>query len=84
MLHSFSFEGGLHYIKGDEKSILHIIGEQSLSCLSRWVLEDGEAAVATLLGLMAKEEVVGVLGSLSSMYARANPQVVGSFKGDWQ
>ncbi len=76
VLHSFSFEGGLHYIKGDEKSILHIIGEAIAFLFIPLGFGRWEAAVATLLGLMAKEEVVGVLGSLSSMYARANPQVV--------
>ena len=76
VLHSFSFEGGLHYITGDEKSILHIIGEAIAFLFIPLGFGRWEAAVATLLGLMAKEEVVGVLGSLSSMYARANPQVV--------
>ena len=68
ILNSLSFEGGFHYIgDGDSQSILNVLGE-ALAVLfvplgfGRW-----QAAVATILGLVAKEEVVGVFGSLSSM-----------------
>ena len=68
VLNSLTFEGGFHYIgDGNETSILNVIGAY-LAVLfvplgfGRW-----QAAVATILGLVAKEEVVGVFGSLSSM-----------------
>ena len=68
ILNSLTFEGGFHYIgDGSEMSILNVIGG-FLSYLfiplgfGKW-----EAAVATILGLAAKEEVVSVFGSLSSM-----------------
>ncbi len=67
VLNSLTFEGGFHYITGEEKSILNAIGE-IISVVfvplgfGRW-----QAAVATVLGLVAKEEIVGVFGSLSSM-----------------
>ncbi len=68
ILNSLTFEGGFHYIgDGSEMSVLNVIGE-GLAVIfiplgfGRW-----QAAVATILGLVAKEEVVGVFGSLSSM-----------------
>jgi ferrous iron transport protein B len=68
VLNSLTFEGGFHYIgDGGEMSILNVVGE-GIAVLfvplgfGRW-----QAVVATILGLVAKEEVVGVFGSLSSM-----------------
>jgi len=64
-LNNLSFEGGFHYIgDGDSASILNVIG----GALS-WIFKPlgfgyWEAAVATVLGLVAKEEVVGVFGAL--------------------
>ncbi len=67
-LNSLSFEGGLHYIAGgDEKSILNLIGEGIAIIFRPLGFGGWQAAVATILGLLAKEEVVGVFGSLSSM-----------------
>ena len=67
VLNSTSLQGGLHYIgQGAEPSVLQIIGK-ALSVLfiplgfGQW-----EAAVATILGLVAKEEVVGVFGTLGA------------------
>ena len=66
-LNSLSFTGGLHYITGEEPSILNIVGT-GLAVLFRPLgFGQWQAAVATILGLVAKEEVVGVFGSLSSM-----------------
>jgi ferrous iron transport protein B len=65
VLNNLTFEGGFHYIgDGDETSVLNVIG----SWLALFFIPLGfgswQAAVATLLGLVAKEEVVGVFGSL--------------------
>lgn len=74
ILNSLSFEGGLHYIgDGNEMSILNVIGEGIAVIFIPLGFGKWQAAVATILGLVAKEEVVGVFGSLSSMFASANP-----------
>ena len=69
VLNSLSFEGGFHYITevNGGSSILEIIGK----CFA-WIFKplgfgNWQAAVATLLGLVAKEEVVGVFGTLAEM-----------------
>lgn len=67
VLNSLSFEGGLHYIAGDEASILNVIGSAIAILFKPLGFGSWQAAVATILGLVAKEEVVGVFGSLSSM-----------------
>ena len=68
ILNSLSFEGGFHYIgEGDEKSILAVIGGVICWLFKPLGFGNWQAAVATILGLLAKEEVVGVFGSLSSM-----------------
>ena len=69
VLNSLSFDGGFHYITEENAgaSILELLG----NCLAWLFVPLGfgswQAAVATILGLVAKEEVVGVFGSLSSM-----------------
>ena len=68
ILNSMSLVNGLHYIgDGEEASILNALG--SVICVIFMPLGFGnwQAAVATVLGLVAKEEVVGVFGSLTSM-----------------
>lgn len=68
VLNSLSATGGLHYIgDGDEMSLLNVIGEGIAVVFSPLGFGKWQAAVATVLGLVAKEEVVGVFGSLSSM-----------------
>ena len=69
VLNSLSFEGGFHYITEENggASILEFLGG-----LVAWLFKPlgfgtWQAAVATILGLVAKEEVVGVFGSLTSM-----------------
>ena len=69
VLNSLSFEGGFHYITEENggASILEILGG-----LIAWIFKPvgfgtWQAAVATLLGLVAKEEIAGVFGSLTSM-----------------
>ena len=69
VLNSLSFEGGLHYITDEVggASILEVIGT-GLAILFRPLgFGTWQAAVATILGLVAKEEVVGVFGTLSQM-----------------
>ena len=68
-LNSLSFDGGFHYITDANggRSILHLLGG-----LIAWLFKPlgfgtWQAAVATILGLLAKEEVVGVFGTLSGM-----------------
>ncbi len=68
ILNSLTFEGGFHYIgEGDEMSILNVIGEGIAVIFRPLGFGRWQSAVATVLGLVAKEEVVGVFGSLSSM-----------------
>ncbi len=63
-LNSLSFEGGLHYITNDEASILNLIGSAIAILFKPLGFGSWQAAVATILGLLAKEEVVGVFGAL--------------------
>ena len=69
ILNSLSFEGGLHYLgeDGEGASILENIGN-----LFAWVFAPlgfgtWQATVATILGLVAKEDVVGTIGTLIAM-----------------
>ena len=68
-LNTLSFEGGIHFIteQSGGASVLEAIGG-----LFAWVFKplgfgNWQATVATVLGLMAKEQVVGTFGTLSSM-----------------
>ena len=68
-LNTLSFEGGIHFITeaSGGASVL-----QSIGSLFAWVFKplgfgNWQASVATVLGLMAKEQVVGTFGTLSSM-----------------
>lgn len=64
-LNNLSFEGGFHYIgDGDSTSILNVIGGALAWLFKPLGFGYWEAAVATVLGLVAKEEVVGVFGAL--------------------
>lgn len=67
ILNSLSFSGGLHYINenSSDPSILNIIGSAVAVIFKPLGFGEWEAAVATILGLVAKEEVVGVFGTLS-------------------
>ncbi len=66
---SLSFENGLHYIDGSagEASTLESIGNLIAWLFVPLGFGNWQSAVATILGLVAKEEVVGVFGSLASM-----------------
>ncbi|MDO4572384.1 MAG: ferrous iron transport protein B [Clostridia bacterium] len=82
LLNSLSFEGGFHYIgDGDATSILNVVGTGIAVIFRPLGFGGWQAAVATILGLVAKEEVVGVFGSLSSMFAAANPEAAADLLG---
>lgn len=68
-LNSLSFEGGFHYITDSVggMSILEAIGTGIAWIFKPLGFGTWQAAVATVLGLVAKEEVVGVFGSLSEL-----------------
>ena len=64
-LNNLSFEGGFHYIgDSDSVSILNVIGGALAWLFKPLGFGQWQAAVATVLGLVAKEEVVGVFGAL--------------------
>ena len=73
LLNSFSFEDGFHFIADGAagRSILESMGSIIAVVFTPLGFGNWQSAVATILGLVAKEEVVGVFGSLSSM---ANPE----------
>ncbi len=65
ILNNLTFEGGFHYIgDGEETSILNVIGSFAAVIFAPLGFGNWQATVATFLGLMAKEEVVGVFGAL--------------------
>ncbi len=69
VLNSLSFDGGFHYITEENggASVLEVIGRWIAYLFIPLGFGNWQSAVATVLGLLAKEEVVGVFGSLSSM-----------------
>ena len=69
VLNSLSFDGGFHYItdaNGGE-SVLEFIGKGIAYIFVPLGFGNWQYAVATILGLVAKEEIVGVFGTLSEM-----------------
>lgn len=68
-LNSLSFEGGFHYITevSGGASILEVIGTGVAVIFKPLGFGSWQATVATVLGLVAKEEVVGVFGALAGM-----------------
>ena len=81
ILNSLSFENGLHYITDENAgtSILEIIGRPFAFIFIPLGFGNWQSAVATILGLVAKEQVVGTFGTLSSM---ANAEL--AMEGDAQ
>jgi ferrous iron transport protein B len=69
VLNSLSFDGGFHYITAEAggRSILELIGEPIAFIFKPLGFGSWQTAVATVLGLVAKEEVVGVFGALAGM-----------------
>ena len=69
LLNSLSFEGGFHYLgeDGEGASILENIGSAVAWLFAPLGFGTWQATVATILGLVAKEDVVGTIGTLISM-----------------
>ena len=69
VLNSLSFEGGFHYLgeDGEGASILENIGNAIAWIFAPLGFGTWQATVATILGLVAKEDVVGTIGTLISM-----------------
>ncbi|MBQ2865288.1 MAG: ferrous iron transport protein B [Clostridia bacterium] len=69
VLNSLSFEGGFHYITETRggASLLELIGGGISWLFAPLGFGNWQSAVATILGLVAKEQVVGTFGTLSSM-----------------
>ena len=69
VFNSISFEGGIHYITAQNggASILENIGNAIAWLFVPLGFGNWQSAVATVLGLMAKEQVVSTFGTLSSM-----------------
>ncbi len=83
VLNSLSFDGGFHFITDENggASILEVVGGWISYIFVPLGFGGWQAAVATVLGLVAKEEVVGVFGSLSSMLAEADPEAAADLLG---
>lgn len=65
LLNNLSFVGGLHYIgDGVETSVLSLLGKYIAVIFKPLGFGNWQAGIATILGLMAKEEIVGVFGTL--------------------
>ncbi len=69
ILNSFSFENGFHFITEENggASVLAFIGGLVAWIFAPLGFGNWQSAVATLLGILAKEQVVGTFGTLSSM-----------------
>lgn len=69
VLNSLSFDDGFHFITETNggSSVLEVIGKGIAYIFIPLGFGNWQAAVATVLGLVAKEEVVGVFGTLSEM-----------------
>lgn len=67
ILMSLSFDGGFHYITDENggTSILEYLGGFIAYIFAPLGFGNWQSAVATILGLMAKEEVAGALSSMS-------------------
>ena len=78
VLNSLSLEGGLHYIteQNNGTSILELLGRVLSWIFIPLGFGKWEAAVATLLGLVAKEEVVGFFGTIGQMRGLNEMEVV--------
>jgi len=66
VLNSRSFEGGFHFITEENTgaTVLEVIGGVVAPIFAPLGFGNWQATVATVLGLVAKEEVVGVFGAL--------------------
>ncbi len=82
-LNSLSFTGGFHFITDENtgRSILEVIGSALSWIFAPLGFGNWQSAVATILGLMAKEEIVGAFGAMAGgedgLYAYVNAVVFG-------
>lgn len=69
VLNSLSFDGGFHYIDEgmSSMSILEALGSAIAWVFAPLGFGNWQSAVATIMGLMAKEEIVSVLEELAAM-----------------
>lgn len=69
VLNSLSFEGGFHYITEENAgaSVLEVLGKAVAWLFVPLGFGNWESAVAAIMGLVAKEEVVSVLEELTAM-----------------
>ena len=79
VLNSLSFEGGFHYITeiNAGRSVLEAIGGAIAWIFKPLGFGNWQAAVATLLGLIAKEETVGFFGTIGGADAFGNNALAG-------
>ncbi len=70
-LNSLSFTGGFHYITQESggRSILELLGSVISWLFIPLGFGNWQSAVATILGLLAKEEVVGAFGTMAGSEA---------------
>ena len=80
-LNSLSFAGGFHYTAEGERSVLQEIGKAIAVLFAPLGFGQWQAAVATILGLVAKEEVVGVFGTLGADYGMSAEQFIAHLWG---
>jgi len=82
-LNNLSFAGGFHFITEDRggNSILELVGSWIAWIFIPLGFGNWQSSVATILGLMAKEEVVGAFGAMagseSGLYDYVNSAVFG-------
>lgn len=77
ILQNLSFTGGLHYISewNAGTSILEVLGNAIAWIFKPLGFSNWQTAVATVLGLLAKEEVVGAFGTMAE--SGAGQEVLG-------
>ncbi len=81
-LNNLTLQGSFQYIgESGEESILQILGKRIAVIFAPLGFGQWEAAVATILGLVAKEEVVGVFGTLGADYGMNAEQFIAHLWG---
>ncbi len=79
VLNNLTLQGGFHFIgEGNEDSVLEVLGKSVAILFAPLGFGNWEAAVATILGLVAKEEVVGVFGTLGAEHGMSAEQFIHS------
>ncbi len=77
VLNNLTLQGGFHFIsEGTEASVLEALGKTISLIFIPLGFGNWEATVATILGLVAKEEVVGVFGTLGAEHGMNAEQFI--------